>query len=157
MFEVMDNLKVDIPSLIMVITFTGNIIISYFFPSNILLHIRFAEALLFLGFVFFIYVIFYLREGFFGETEPIIDHLIVEGPYGFCRHPLYLSFIIIVLSIDLVFRSLIGILYTFIISIPSAIYRAKIEDMLLREKFGEKWDNYAEQVGFLLPKIRAKK
>ncbi len=98
-----------------------------------------------------------MREGFFGETEPILDHLIVDGPYGFCRHPLYLSFIIIVLSIDLVFRSPIGILYTFIISIPSVIYRAKIEDKLLREKFGEKWDNYAAQVGFLLPKIRARK
>jgi len=43
------------------------------------------------------------------------------------------------------------------ISIPSAIYRAKIEDKLLREKFGDKWGNYAEQVGFLLPKIRARK
>ena len=150
----MARLKVDIPSLIMVLTFTVNIIISYFYPTNILLPRGFGEALLVSGFVFFIYVLFYLKKGFFGETEPKLDHLIVEGPYGFCRHPQYLSFFIMILGIDLMFRSLIGVFYTFIISIPSAIYRAKIEDKLLREKFSEEWESYADKVGFLLPKFR---
>jgi len=59
-----------------------------------------------------------------------------------------------ILGIDLMFMSLIGVVYTFIISIPSAIYRAKIEDKLLREKFGEEWNNYADKVGFILPKFR---
>jgi len=153
-FQVMARLKVDVPSLIMVFTFTWNIVISYFFPTNIILPRGLGEALLFSGFVFFAYVLFYLRKGFFGETVPKLDHLIVEGPYGFCRHPQYLSFFIMILGIDLMFMSLIGVVYTFIISIPSAIYRAKIEDKLLREKFGEEWNNYADKVGFILPKFR---
>ena len=76
----MVKLKVDIPSLIMVLTFTGNIIISYFYPTNILLPRRFGEALLVSGFVFFGYVLFYLKEGFFGETEPKLDPTPISDP-----------------------------------------------------------------------------
>ena len=103
-------------------------------------------------FRFFVYVLFYLRSGFFGETEPRLDFLITDGPYGFCRHPLYLSFIVMVFGVDMAFRSVIGIVFTLALSIPSVIYRAKKEDALLRNKFGEDWKNYAVRVGFLLPK-----
>jgi len=61
-FQVMAKLKVDMPSLIMVLTFTGNIIISYFYPTKILLPRGFAEALLVSGFLFFAYVLFYLAS-----------------------------------------------------------------------------------------------
>ena len=60
----------------------------------------------------------------------------------------------IVLGIDLMCRSVIGICFTFIISIPSTVYRAKTEDNLLRDKLGEEWENYADTVGFFLPKYR---
>jgi len=149
----MVTLKVDKPSLIMVLTFTGNIFVSYIYPSNTFLPRGFGEALLVSGFVFFAYVLVYLKDGFFGETEPKLDQLIVDGPYRFCRHPQYLSFFVMILGIDLMFRSFIGVFYTFILSIPSAIYRATIEDKLLREKFGKEWDNYADKVGFLFPKF----
>jgi len=43
--------------------------------------------------------------------------------------------------------------FTFVLSIPSAIYRAKKENELLRIKFGEEWEKYAGELGFLFPKI----
>ncbi|MFQ6095114.1 MAG: methyltransferase family protein [Candidatus Bathyarchaeia archaeon] len=104
--------------------------------------------------VCFVYVLLYLRSGFFGETEPKLDFLITKGPYGFCRHPQYLSFIIMILGFDLMFGSIIGIVFTLVLSIPSVVYRARKEDKLLREKFGEEWENYADEVGFLFPKFR---
>jgi len=94
----------------------------------------------------------YLRSGFFGETEPTLDHLITEGPYGFCRHPLYLSFVILILGLDIMLGSTIGVAFTVFLSIPSAVYRARVEDRLLKEKFGERWERYAKRVGLLLPR-----
>ena len=150
----MARLKVDIPSLIMVLSFTANLIVSFYDPTEIILPREIGEALLVCGLLIFAYVLFYLRSGFFGETEPKLDHLITEGPYRFCRHPQYLSFIIIVLGINLMFRSVIGVVFTLVVSIPSAVYRGKMEDKLLQDKFGEEWENYADKVGFLLPKSR---
>lgn len=150
----MAKLNVDLPSLFMVLSFTANIIVSFYDQTEIILPREIGEVLLVCGFLIFAYVLFYLRRGFFGETEPKLDHLITEGPYKFCRHPQYLSFIIMVLGIDLMLRSVIGFVFTLIVSIPSSVYRAKIEDKLLQDKFGEEWENYAEEVGFFLPTFR---
>ena len=108
---------------------------------------------MFLGVLLYFYVIFYLRKGFFGNTAPVLDHLITNGPYRFCRHPLYLSYIILVLGFDLLFGSIIGSILTFGFSIPSVIYRGKAEDRELRLKFGDMWERYSEKVGFLFPKF----
>jgi len=150
----MAKLKVDVPSLIMVLSFTANMIVSLYDPTEIILPREIGEALLVCGFLIFAYVLFYLKSGFFGETEPKLDHLITEGPYRFCKHPQYLSFIIMVLGIYLMLRSVIGVVFTLIVLIPSAVYRGKIEDKLLQDKFGEEWRKYADKVGFLLPKLR---
>jgi len=102
--------------------------------------------------VIFVYTVAYFRRGFFGETEPVLEHLVAEGPYRFCRHPLYLSFIVLIFGLDLWLGSVLGVAHTLLLSIPSAIYRARVEDRLLREKFGAEWEAYAERVGFLIPK-----
>ena len=149
--------KVDLPSLIMVSSLTANLVICFFDPIEIPVPKEIGVALLVGGFVFFFYVLLYLRRGFFGETEPKLDFLITKGPYRFCRHPQYLSFIIIILGIDLMFRSVMGLLFTFVLSIPSMVYRAKIEDGLLRNNFGEEWENYANKVGFLFPRLRKRR
>jgi len=153
----MTQSKVDLPSLFMVLSFTTNLFIGFLDPTEILVSKEIGVALLVCGFLIFVYVLFYLRSGFFGETEPKLDFLITKGPYGFCRHPQYLSFIIMILGIDLMFRSFTGIVFTLAISIPSVVYRARIEDQLLRNKFGEEWENYADKVGFLFPRFRRKR
>jgi len=152
----MAQLKVDLPSLFMVLAFTSNLIICYFDPFEILGSKEIGIALLVIGGLFFVYVLLYLRSGFFGETEPKLDFLIRTGPYRFCRHPQYLSFVVMILGFDLMFRSVIGVVFTFTLSIPSAVYRARVEDMLLRKKFGKEWENYADKVGFLFPKLKSK-
>jgi protein-S-isoprenylcysteine O-methyltransferase Ste14 len=47
--------------------------------------------------------------------------------------------------------------HTLFLSIPSVVYRARVEDRLLREKFGAEWVAYAERVGFLIPKLTREK
>jgi protein-S-isoprenylcysteine O-methyltransferase Ste14 len=153
----MDKSRVDLPSLFMVLSLTSNLIIGLFDPIKIPTLKEIGIVILVCGSLFFVYVLFYLRSGFFGETEPKLDHLIKKGPYNFCRHPQYLSFIILVFGMDLSFRSVIGIVFTLVLSIPSIVYRARVEDNLLKSKFGKEWENYAKNTGFLFPKIKRQK
>jgi protein-S-isoprenylcysteine O-methyltransferase Ste14 len=141
----------------MVLVFTANIIVGLWDKTEAPTLKRAGEALIVLGALIFVYVLAYLRSGFFGETEPKLDRLITDGPYGFCRHPLYLSFIIIAFGLDLAFGSVLGVAFTFLLSIPSVSYRARVEDRLLKERFGEEGENYSERVGFLLPKLGRRK
>ena len=147
-------MKVDLPSLFMVLSFTINMVIGFFDPTEILVPKELGLVILLCGSLLFVYVLLYLRSGFFGETEPDSGFLITEGPYRFCRHPQYLSFIIMIFGFDLMFRSMMAIVFTLALSIPSVVYRGKVEDRLLRKRFGEEWGNYAEKVGFLFPKLR---
>jgi len=150
----MTHSNVDLPSLFMVLSFTINLIICFLDPIEIPVLKEIGVALLVCGFLIFVYVLLYLRSGFFGETEPELDFLITKGPYRFCRHPQYLSFMIMILGIDLMLRSAVGIAFTLVLAIPSAVYRAKIEERFLNNRFGEEWKNYANEVGFLFPRLR---
>ena len=131
---------VDVPSLFMVLTFTSNMVIGLWLTTDIFMLERIGEALLTLGALLFIFVLAYLRRGFLGNTEPNLDHLVTEGSYRLCRHPLYLSFIFLVLGVDLMMRSLVGVVFTLLLSVPSAVYRGRVEDRFLREKFGHEWE-----------------
>lgn len=153
----MTRSNVDLPSLFMVVSFTTNLIVCFFDPIKILGSKEIGVVFLVCGFLIFFYVLLHLRSGFFGETEPKLDFLITKGPYRFCRHPQYLSFIVIILGLDLLLRSATGIVFTFTLSIPSVVYRAKIEDELLRNKFSEEWENYADKVGLLFPRLRKRR
>jgi len=149
--------KVDLPSLFMVLCFTTNIFTGFFDPTEMPVPKEIGLAILVCGSLFFVYVLLYLRSGFFGETEPRPDFLITKGPYRFCRHPQYLSFIVMVSGLDLMSRSILGIVFTLTLSVPSAVYRAKVEDKLMRRRFGKEWEDYADRVGFLLPNFRKPK
>jgi len=146
--------KIDLPSLFMVLAFTSNLIICYFDPFKMLGSEEIGIALLISGCLFFVYVLLYLRSGFFGETEPKLDFLITTGPYRFCRHPQYLSFIIMIFGFDLMFRTILGVFFTLTLSIPSVVYRGSVEDRLLKKKFGKEWEKYAHRVGFLFPRSK---
>jgi len=153
----MTQLNVDLPSLFMALSFTTNLIVCFLDPFEISVSKEVGVVLLICGALIFVYVLFYLRGGILGETKPKLDFLITKGPYRFCRHPLYLSFILMILGIDLMFRSVVGIVFTLVVSIPSVIYRAKVEDEMLMNKFGEEWENYADRVGFLFPRLRKRR
>jgi protein-S-isoprenylcysteine O-methyltransferase Ste14 len=144
-------LKVDPSSLFMVLAFSTNVIMCIINRDVLPIPRGIGEALYICGAILFAYALLYLGSGFLGDTKPNLKYLITKGPYGFCRHPLYLSYITMVLGMGLMFRSAMAVASTLILSIPSAIHRARIEDGYLRDKFGEEWSRYAERVGFLLP------
>jgi len=146
--------EIDVPALVMVIVFMSNMAVSYLDPYRLALPRAVGQTIFVIGLLICGYVIAYLKSGFLGGTKPSLDRLVTNGPYGFCRHPLYVGFIVLLLGVDLMLGSPLGIAFTFLLSLPSAVHRAKVEDKFLRDRFGGLWEEYAGRVGFMLPKLR---
>ncbi len=79
--------------------------------------------------------------------------LVQSGMYKYVRHPLYASLFVMFYGGCLVYRSLPGFAMVTFIFVPFMYYRAKQEEMLLKEKFPE-YENYKRKTGMFLPKIR---
>jgi len=132
----------------MVLAFLLNLAVCFLDPLELVTARKGGKVILFLGGLLFLYVCYYLRRGLLGEVEPNLDHLVTEGPYRWCRHPLYLSFVLIILGLDLMFGSPAGILVTLFLALPSMIYRARLEEKALADRFGEEWEAYKERTRF---------
>ena len=78
------------------------------------------------------------------------DHeLIRSGPYRFIRHPMYLGVILAALGATMIFHTWAMILFT--VTAISVIFRARQEDALLAERFGDAWNVFHAQVPAWLP------
>ena len=84
------------------------------------------------------------------------DHkLVVVGPYGWVRHPVYTAFLGLLVATGLVFapsasRVLVGV----VLYLSGTALRVRSEDRLLRERFGERFDEYVRRTPALLPDLR---
>ncbi|TFG23363.1 MAG: hypothetical protein EU533_03250 [Promethearchaeota archaeon] len=113
-----------------------------------------------LGFGFFIYTTIFLFKN--------RKKLIINGPYKYLRHPQYVGIIFMTfgltaLSLDaypinpfyplypIEFFPKSGILFIWIVEVLLYIILAKIEDFSLKNKYGEKYLDYARNVPFMLP------
>ncbi len=134
--------------LLMVLAFLFNLLVCFLDPTEFAGTRALGQVVFLLGFLLMVYVAYYLRHGFLGEVEPNLDHLVTKGPYRWCRHPLYLSFMVIVLGIDLMFGSPLGVLATLLLVLPSVIYRARLEEKALADRFGEEWEAYKRRTRF---------
>jgi len=81
------------------------------------------------------------------------DHKLVRvGPYRYVRHPMYLAVILAAFGALLIFRTWTMVLYA-----PLSlgiIVRARREERLLAEEFGEEWDVYRREVNGWFPRCR---
>jgi len=80
--------------------------------------------------------------------------VVVRGPYGVVRHPIYLALFLYMLSFGIAF----GHFVQFIISVPlyivGAAIRVREEEKLLRAQFGEEHAHYVREVPAFFPLIR---
>jgi protein-S-isoprenylcysteine O-methyltransferase Ste14 len=90
-----------------------------------------------------------LKRGFGGEIEPVTE-LVTGGIYARERHPVYLSFTITMLALDVLLRSAMGILFTLVAFLPSMVWRAHLEEQALARHFGQAWKDYVNRVPSLL-------
>lgn len=134
--------------LLMVLAFLFNLLVCFLDPIGFKGTRALGQFLFLLGCLLLVYVTYCLRSGFFGEVEPNLDHLVTGGPYRWCRHPLYVCFMVIVLGIDLMFGSPMGVLATLLLAVPSAVYRARLEEKALADRFGGEWEAYKGRTMF---------
>jgi protein-S-isoprenylcysteine O-methyltransferase Ste14 len=82
------------------------------------------------------------------------DHqLITTGPFGVVRHPLYVSYILILLGLFLIFLNCL-ILVPLASSILGVKAMANAEENVLTNLFGDQYLRYQAEVGMLFPKLR---
>ena len=80
--------------------------------------------------------------------------LATTGPYAVVRHPLYASLIWMCVGGSVVYSNPLSLALTFAVFVPMMYVRAKKEDALLFEAFGEQFVQYRDNTGMLFPRVR---
>jgi protein-S-isoprenylcysteine O-methyltransferase Ste14 len=87
-----------------------------------------------------------------GGADLYSDHrIVIEGPYQYVRHPMYLAVLIAAIGALLIFRT-----WAMAIFVPMSlvvIRRADQEEALLEMEFGSEWREYQSQVPKWIPRL----
>jgi|SRR5450432_2544474 protein-S-isoprenylcysteine O-methyltransferase Ste14 len=81
--------------------------------------------------------------------------LIRTGPYTRLRHPIYSGVLLGVLGTAVVLGEWRGVV-AFVLLLTNYAIKARKEDRVLRESFGEEFEEHKRRAGFLLPRLRAR-
>lgn len=86
------------------------------------------------------------------QARVLKDHdLITQGPYSIVRNPIYLGMFGMILSTGLVFSHWWVTLIAIVFFLVGNQIRIRAEEKLLRESFGQKFDDYAARVPAFVP------
>ncbi|MDX6385981.1 MAG: hypothetical protein QOK48_3554 [Blastocatellia bacterium] len=77
--------------------------------------------------------------------------LITEGPYNVVRNPIYTGMFGMLLATGLVISHWIGLLIAIVVFAAGTVIRVRSEEKLLREAFGQEFENYASRVPAVVP------
>ncbi len=82
------------------------------------------------------------------------DHdLVADGPYGFVRNPIYTGMFGMLVATGLTVSAWLPLLLACAIFVVGTYIRVRIEERLLREAFGPRFDDYARRVPAMIPGI----
>jgi protein-S-isoprenylcysteine O-methyltransferase Ste14 len=85
------------------------------------------------------------------------DHELVQtGPYAIVRHPTYSAFILLHISLSLMTANYVICISGVVMAVIVNSQRVKIEEDMLKERFGNEYVNYMSRVGKYLPKLGIK-
>lgn len=79
--------------------------------------------------------------------------LIDDGPYRFVRNPIYTGMFGMLVATGLTVSPLLPLLAACAIFVAGTYIRVRIEERLLRETFGPRFDSYAKRVPAMIPGI----
>lgn len=110
--------------------------------------------LVILGVILFTWARLVLGKFYSGHVSVEQDQKLVQsGPYGVLRHPAYAGYLLMALGICTGYSSLAGLTGTLFVLLPGLVYRIRVEEKLLEEKFGDKFKKYASRSKRLIPGI----
>jgi protein-S-isoprenylcysteine O-methyltransferase Ste14 len=94
-----------------------------------------------------------LRKQFSYALRTLEDHrLVTQGIYRSIRHPAYLGDMLFHFGLAWLFSSLYGFLVMLLL-VPCFIYRIRIEEGMLVEKFGDEYRHYQWNSKKLIPRL----
>jgi protein-S-isoprenylcysteine O-methyltransferase Ste14 len=79
--------------------------------------------------------------------------LVMEGPYGIVRNPIYLAMFGMLIATGLAVSSWQGLILGTIVFLAGNEIRVRTEEKLLRGAFGAKFEEYARRVPAFLPRL----
>jgi protein-S-isoprenylcysteine O-methyltransferase Ste14 len=79
--------------------------------------------------------------------------LVMEGPYGIVRNPIYLAMFGMLIATGLAVSSWQGFILGTIVFLAGNEIRVRTEEKLLRGAFGAKFEEYARRVPAFLPRL----
>jgi len=77
--------------------------------------------------------------------------LATSGPYAYVRHPIYTGMLGMLVATGLATSHWVGLLVALVIFFVGTIIRVRSEEKLLREAFGQDFENYARRVPAIVP------
>ena len=77
--------------------------------------------------------------------------LATSGPYSYVRHPIYTGMLGMLLATGLAISHWIALLAALAVFFVGTIIRVRSEERLLREAFGDEFENYARRVPAIVP------
>ncbi len=80
--------------------------------------------------------------------------LVTNGPYRYVRHPSYLAYFLMFISLPLIWLNLFTLFP--ILGIPSYHFVTVREEGLLTQRFGDEYTRYQKKTGRFIPKLRQK-
>jgi protein-S-isoprenylcysteine O-methyltransferase Ste14 len=125
------------------------------FPANPTAARTTGVLLIAAGLAFALWAATQIKSAIVAEVSPTLADLKQSGPYAIVRHPVYLGMTVALLGVALFTRSWPGALSVVFLFLPSALFRAHLEDLTLAKCFPGEWESYAQRVGFFLPRIRS--
>lgn len=94
-----------------------------------------------------------LGEYFSPVVRVLPEHKLVKhGIYKHLRHPIYLGSMLAFFSVPFIFHSLYGFLVT-ALAIPFILYKIRVEERMLTEKFGDEYRDYVKNSKKLIPYV----
>jgi protein-S-isoprenylcysteine O-methyltransferase Ste14 len=77
--------------------------------------------------------------------------VVMSGPYRLVRHPIYLGLSLLALGEAVAFSSVPAVLAVLAVVIPSFLWRARVEEKVLLEVFGDRYLLYRKHTKIMIP------
>jgi protein-S-isoprenylcysteine O-methyltransferase Ste14 len=77
--------------------------------------------------------------------------VVTSGPYRLVRHPIYLGLSLLALGEAIAFGSGPAVLTFLAVVVPSFLWRARVEEKVLLEVFGERYLRYRKHTKIMIP------
>lgn len=91
------------------------------------------------------------------EARLLPEHRLVrEGPYRHVRHPIYAAMLGLLVATGLELASWPALAAAVALYVFGTLLRTRVEEDLLRERFGDEYSRYAAEVPALVPRPRSR-